>query len=135
MNLLSSGPVYHNDIFHAAFEHVVYHTQQMSCCSISSGKKSIISVYSVSKLDGLLKASGFETIEIKVEPDDYSRPFDCVFFPCQTLHLMPCSNVLYTWANYYEILTLNLAQLCITRNTCNTIISCRRIYSRFLPLS
>ena len=44
------------------------------------GGEIMVNYYSVSKLDGLLKASGFETIEIKVEPDDYSRPFDCVFF-------------------------------------------------------
>ena len=46
----------------------------------TEGGEIMVNYYSVSKLDGLLKASGFETIEIKVEPDDYSRPFDCVFF-------------------------------------------------------
>ena len=45
----------------------------------TEGGEIMVNYYSASKLGGLLKASGFETIEIKVEPDDYSRPFDYVF--------------------------------------------------------
>ena len=40
----------------------------------------MVNYYSASKLEVLLKAFSFKTIAIKVEPDDYSRPFDCVFF-------------------------------------------------------
>jgi len=46
----------------------------------TEGGEILVNYYSTSKLGDLLKTSGFETIEINVEPDDYSRPFDYVFF-------------------------------------------------------
>ena len=45
----------------------------------TEGGEIMVNYYSASKLGGLLKASGFETIEIKGESDDYSGPFDYVF--------------------------------------------------------
>ena len=45
----------------------------------TEGGKMVINYYSPSKLRDLLMDTGFETIELSVEPDDYSRPFDYVF--------------------------------------------------------
>ncbi len=45
----------------------------------TEGGEILVNYYSTSKLGDLLKTSGFETIEINVEPDDYSRPFDYPF--------------------------------------------------------
>ncbi|MHB1709366.1 MAG: class I SAM-dependent methyltransferase [Thermoplasmataceae archaeon] len=45
----------------------------------TEGGEMMVNYYSASKLGELLKTSGFKTIEIEVEPDDYSRPFDYVF--------------------------------------------------------
>ena len=45
----------------------------------TEGGEILVNYYSTSKLGDLLKTSGFETIEINVEPDDYSRPFDYAF--------------------------------------------------------
>ncbi len=45
----------------------------------TEGGKMMVNYYSPSKLRELLADTGFETIELSVEPDDYSRPFDYVF--------------------------------------------------------
>ena len=45
----------------------------------TEGGKMVVNYYSPDKLRELLANSGFEIIEINVEPDDYSRPFDYAF--------------------------------------------------------
>ncbi len=45
----------------------------------TEGGKMVVNYYSPSKLRELLMHSGFETIGIDVEPDDYSRPFDYAY--------------------------------------------------------
>lgn len=45
----------------------------------TEGGKIVVNYYSPNSLRDLLADSGFETIEINVEPDDYSRPFDYAF--------------------------------------------------------
>ena len=59
--------------------HITTRTKEASVNTIeesTEGREMRVNYYSASKFSELLRDSDFETVEISVEPDDYSKQFD-----------------------------------------------------------